>query len=171
MNLEIYNWNSLPEHSQYTIANLVALYTQGELGEKPQMLPLTTEDVWGKFTGAVAMTGEEFMGYVAAAKPTTHLGYKMSEVGSLWVPSEHRGQGVAHELVQKVSQDVQAKSVTPFAFCNPLSLGVFLGSNYVEAKAEEIPPDSFGLCSGCPMQPKSGCCDTTVLYKGGCHEQ
>lgn len=165
MSIEIYSWDDLPDDSKENVANLVSSYTQRELGEKPQMLPITPQEVFAKFTGATAMTGRVFAGYIAASKPIAHAGSKMSEIGSLWVPKGFRGQGIAHKLVKHISTNVSKKSVTPFSFCNPLSLGVFLDSDYRQAAQEEIPAESFGLCANCPAKPGTGCCDTTVIYE------
>ncbi|MCA9347848.1 hypothetical protein KC867_00385 [Candidatus Saccharibacteria bacterium] len=167
MSLEIYNWEDLPANNQESIANLVSSYTQGQLGEQPQMLPVTTKEVCAKFSGAVAMACGTFSGYVAAAQPIAHAGSTMSEIGSLWVPLNYRGQGIAQKLVGHISSDVSNKDVVPFAFCNQLSLGVFLVSGYTHAKPEEIPVESFSFCSNCPAKPEAGCCDTTLVYKGG----
>lgn len=171
MSIEIYGWDDLPTKDQVYVADLVASYTQGEMGEKPQMLPVTAQEVQDKFMAVIATSEGVFAGYAAAAQPASHVGQEMSEVGSLWVPSEYRGQGIAHKLVQQVSEKVQQRSVVPFAFCNPLSVNVFLNSGYAEAAPEEIPVEAFSLCASCPMKPVAGCCDTTVVYKGDHNEQ
>lgn len=169
MSLEIYNWNELPPATQEGVANLVAAYTQGNLDESPQMLPVTKEEVFAKFAGAVAYAGEAFGGYVAAAQPLSHAGSEMTEVGSLWVPFSQRGQGVAHRLVQYLSQHLYGQGKIPYAFCNPLSIGVFLNSGYTEAGVADIPALAFTLCAYCPKKPVTGCCDTTVVYRGACN--
>jgi hypothetical protein len=166
MSLEIRNWCDLPTDSQNYTASLVASYTQGELHETPQMLPVSKQEIFAKFAGAIAFIDDTFCGYIAAAQPLTHGGLVMSEVGSLWVPFKDRGQGIAHQLVTYISQSMHKEGTIPYAFCNPLSLGIFKSSGYAEAVAEAIPIQAFGLCASCPMKPKVGCCDTTLLYSG-----
>lgn len=170
MHVELYNWEELCVEKQTEVAAVVSAYTQGELGEKPQMLPVTRQDVTEKFAGVIAMAEGVFSGYVAATTPVKHMNGEMSEVGSLWVPKTYRGQGVARALVGHISEVIWQKGVVPYAFCNPLSIGVFKSSGYEQSGPEAIPVEAFRLCMGCPKQPDEGCCDRTVVYTGGCNE-
>ena len=166
MNIELYNWEELNPSNQIEIAALVSSYTNGDLYENPQMLPVSTQEIFAKHMGVVAMTGNVFTGYVSSTIPMTHEGKDMSEVGSLWVPAAHQRQGIAHKLVETISLAIYRADVIPYAFCNPSSKPVFLDSKFSDASYETIPPKAFVLCANCPKKPLNGCCDSTVIYNG-----
>ncbi|MBP7766901.1 GNAT family N-acetyltransferase [Candidatus Saccharibacteria bacterium] len=164
MSIEIYGWDELLPEDKELIASSVESFTNGNTGEKPQMLPVTKQGVYNKFLAAVALSEGEFMGYVAADTPLRYNETTMVEIGSLWVPSQQRKRGIARSLVSYLTLAVEQEDITPFAFCNQSSIDVFLGSGYNRAMPEDIPPVAYGLCSECPLKPDTGCCDTTVIY-------
>ena len=166
MNLELHNFNNLAANEQQDVAERISAYTKGFLGEQPQMLPVEAEAVLGKHMGVVALFGQEFAGYIGATEPDTHNGAKMPEVGSLWVPEAFRNQGIAKKLVKVISADLLALDELPYAFCNPLSLPIFIKAGYEQAGTEEVPPVALTLCKVCPKRPPTGCCDTLLILKG-----
>ena len=166
MSLELHIFGEMLDDEQFKIANLVSSYTKGELGESPQMLPVTPEEIFGKYLGVVATKDGIFAGYVGATKPALHNGLYMPEVGSLWVPKAYRKMGIAQAIVQCISITLDVTGHIPYAFCNPLSSGVFKHANYEEAASDEIPAMAFLACASCPKKPINGCCDTVMKYGG-----
>ena len=158
-------FNSLPGEVQAETAGLISAYTKGELGEKPQMLPVEPIDIYQKHLGVVALRDDVFSGYVGATNPIRHNELKMLEVGSLWVPEQHRGKGVAHSLVSFITKSLLQLGETPYAFCNPLSKPIFIELGYVEGMPELIPPAAYSECERCPLKPaNSHCCDDALIY-------
>lgn len=166
MNLEIKNFNSIEIDKQYEIATNIEDYTNGKTNEQPQMLPVTTEEVFKKYLGFVAFKENDFAGYISSNIPEEWNGNKMSEVGSLWVPYKHAKQGIAHFLVENCTKELDDLGIVPFAFCNSLSLNIFKDNNYKESLEECIPESTFNLCIKCPVKPDNGCCDTVVVWDG-----
>ena len=167
MNVETIKFTTLDALTQQYVAGQVSDFTNGRLGEQPQMLPVTPEDIISRHCGVVAMSENIFCGYIGAESPDSYKGNNMSEVGTLWVPDSFRHQKIASRLVKAATEEVASKGSVPYAFCNPLSLTVFTRSGYDPAEAAEIPAVAFNACKDCPVKPMSGCCDTTVVYKGG----
>jgi len=165
MSIDIQLFSELPEAQKAEVAKLLSAYTNGELGEAPQMLPVSPEDIYNKHIGLVALESGAAVGYVGALAPETWSGKPMSEVGSLMVLPAFRRQGIAHKLVGAISHIMAAVGELPYAFCNPSSIGVFGESGYAEAVAGEVPPSAFSACNKCPMKPPTGCCDKVVIYK------
>ncbi len=165
---KLYIFNCLPEGKQHEVAQLVSDYTNGKLGEKPQMLPIEPAMVWQKHLGVVALHEEAFSGFIGATTPEKHNGNTMPEVGSLWVPAEHRQKGIAHKLIQVVTKLLNQQGHTPYAFCNSLSQAIFEQSDYAEVETGEVPACALSACTACPMKPSNGgCCDNILLFKGG----
>lgn len=167
MNIEIVKFNDVGEGFQHSIANQTSLYTSGFTEEKPQMLAISPEDIFKKYMGYVAVSGDEFCGYIGSSLPQRWNNSSMSEVGTLWVPKAHRNQGLAHELVKKISGSLVEEKVSPYAFCNSLSESIFLDSGFQETTSNNIPPSAFDLCAFCPKKENDGCCDKMVIYQGG----
>jgi hypothetical protein len=167
MSVEYYFFNSLLVPKQEEVADMVSAYTTGQLGEKPQMLPVKPAEIWKKHVGVVALEDEVFMGYIGATEPQQHNGLMMPEVGSLWVPKQHRNKGVAHGLISVVSRSLRELQNTPYAFCNPLSKPIFERSGYIEAAADSVPSSAFSACGPCPMKlDLGGCCDEVLVFVG-----
>ncbi len=167
MSLKLEIFCSLPFGKQEEFAEQISDYTQGKLDGSPQMLPVSPLDIHQKYVGVVALEGDIFAGYIAAIQPEDHNGQLMSEVGTLWVPTEHRNKGIAHRLVGSITKSLMAIDTQPYALCNPLSEGIFKGTDYVEGTAGDIPPSAISLCGNCPAKPVGGgCCDKILLYKG-----
>ncbi|MCX6728118.1 MAG: GNAT family N-acetyltransferase [Candidatus Saccharibacteria bacterium] len=166
MEYEIKKFSDLEYAMQNDVANKVAAYTNGELGEIPQMLPVQPEDVFKKFVGFVALHETTFAGFVGSADPIEWAGLLMPEVGSLWVPKEFRNHGVANSLVRTISDYLLGEGLQPFAFVNPKSNSIFNRNGYLDAVNGEIPDSAFGLCKGCKHKPANGCCDRVVIYTG-----
>ncbi len=166
MDFEIQKFSEVGHNLQIATAHLVAAYTNGELGDMPQMLPVSPEEIFNKHVGFIALSNDSFAGYVGAANPIEWGGHLMSEVGSLWVPDVFRKHGVANSLVQTMSEYLLEQSLLPFAFCNSKSNSIFKRNGYLDAVNGEIPDSAFGLCTGCKNKPANGCCDRVVIYTG-----
>lgn len=171
VNIKICPFEDLTERNQKEIATYIAEYTNGNLDEVPQMLPVTSDDVYAKHLGFVTLATTEsaedtFAGYVGASCPQEWQGQQMCEVGTLWVPQNFRKQGIAHGLVSAISQALVVQQKLPFAFCNPKSKPVFMQVGYVEAEVADLPPSAFGECAKCPVRPTNGCCDELFIYGG-----
>lgn len=167
MSLIINKFDGLNSSSQQEIANLVSLYTTGELGEKPQMLPVSPAEILEKRMGFVALYKSNFAGFIGAKHPEDWNGRLMSEVGSLWVPESFRKRGIARKLVQIISYELTKLGELPYAFCNSLSLPIFSSLGYRPAGTKEMPSCAYAACIDCPMKPSKGCCDTALIFKGG----
>lgn len=167
MSFELHNFGELPEATQNEIANRVSAYTNGQLNEQPQMLPISSNEIFEKQVVLVALQNEAFAGFIAATWPEEHGELTMPEVGTLWVPAEFRGQKIAHALADTISTGLFLAGQVPYAFCNSLSLPILTDVGYAVAKETAIPPTAFTACKNCPMKPENGCCDTPVLYNGG----
>lgn len=167
MSLIIDKFDSLDSSSQQEIAGLISSYTTGGMGEKPQMLAVSPVAILEKHIGFVALQEGNFAGFVGAKKPEDWNGNLMSEVGSLWVPEGFRERGIAHKLVEVISNELTELGKLPYAFCNPLSLPIFSSLGYKPAIAKEMPAHVYDACVDCPMKPSRGCCDTALIFKGG----
>jgi N-acetylglutamate synthase-like GNAT family acetyltransferase len=167
MSYEIHNMETLLSGFQLDIADQVSQYTKGNMGEKPQMLPVGPSDVLDKFIGYAALENGQLAGYMGAVTPEEHNLVGMSEVGTLWVPEQYRGQGIAHALIDIVTADVVGKDLKAYAFCNPLSQSIFEERGYAITGPESVPATALSACSTCPMKSlKKGCCDTILIYTG-----
>jgi predicted N-acetyltransferase YhbS len=164
--IEIMEFQEYDKKQQQEIAFQVSQLTQGIEGEVLQMLALTPEDVFAKYLAVVAMTETSVVGFVAVNQIVSHATQKMSEIGSLYVRQAARGQGLGRGLVALATSAVVDLGVMPYAFCNPLSRGVFEQAGYVEARADMIPSEAFLLCSRCPVRAGNACCDHMVIYAG-----
>jgi len=168
MSLEFKEFNSLPHGEQADIAGLIAAYTHGQLDEEPQMLPVDSADILDRHLGYVALKSGTFSGYIGAMHILAHKGLNMAEVGSLWVPKNSRHQGIAHKLIGLASGSLVAIQEVPYAFCNPLSKGIFTQMGYHEVDAQQVPPEALVACNSCPMKPANGdCCDDILIFRGG----
>jgi len=168
MSLEFHKFSDLPSHKQLEIAQSISDYTKGKLGEKPQMLKAELPDIFHKYMGFIALHDNVFAGYIGATQPEIHNEVTMSEVGTLWVPIEHRNIGIARVLVSIVTTKLLTESITPYVFCNPLSEGIFRHEIYTDAQNHEVPPAAFIACNGCEMKPNNSnsCCDKVLIFKG-----
>lgn len=165
MNVETVKFTTLDAWTQLYVANQVSDFTNGRSNEQPQMLPVAPEDIISRHCGVVAMSESTFCGYIGAEPPDFYNGDNMSEVGTLWVPDDFRRQNIAGRLVEAATEEVVSEGSVPYAFCNSLSLPVFIRSGYDPVEAEEIPAAAFNACKDCPAKPMSGCCDTVAIYK------
>lgn len=168
--MKIINLSELAEGKQEKVLSSIEDYTSGKTEEKPQMLPVTRVELLAKKVVLIALKGEGevFSGVVAADDEIKHRGVSKCEVGTLWVPEAHRGEGVAHELVSAITTLLAKVSIDPYVFCNSKSLKVFQDNKYEVAKQEQIPQEAFALCALCPSCPTSGgCCDTQLIYSRG----
>jgi N-acetylglutamate synthase-like GNAT family acetyltransferase len=166
MDFEIVKFSELEIAMQNDVALNVAAYTNGQLGEIPQMLPVQPEDVFNKYVGFVALQDKSFIGFVGSAEPIEWAGMLMPEVGTLLVQKEYRMHGVANSLVRVISDYLLGEGLQPFAFCNSKSNSIFRRNGYLDAVNGEIPDSAFGLCTGCKNKPATGCCDRVVIYTG-----
>jgi ribosomal protein S18 acetylase RimI-like enzyme len=165
--IEISEFEDLADKTKQEVSEAVAAFTNGQLGEQPQMLPVSPEDIYKKYAGFVAFIQGVFAGYIGAAGPEEFKGKPMAEAGSLWVPKEYRGLGIAHKLVGTVSNHLISGGILPYAFCNPLSEKIFEDNNYVQSLSSEIPESALTDCADCPMKPSDGsCCDSILIYGG-----
>lgn len=167
MNFNIHEFGGLHFDMQASIAEQVSEYTSGNMGETPQMLPITAEAVMQKHLGVVALHNDVLAGYVGATNPIFHIGTPMLEVGSLWVPGEYRKQGIAHMLIDAITSKLIENNYLPYAFCNSLSLPIFKNIGYFETCSKSVPSCAIEACFECPMKPKTDCCDTILVYSGG----
>lgn len=166
MNFEIFNLKNIEFELQYKIAKQIENYTNGKTGEQPQMLPVSCEEIFNKYLGLVAIKEKEFAGYISSNNPIEWKGNLMAEVGTLWVPKEHSKQGIGHALVEKCTESLNGLDILPFAFCNNKSLPIFKDKDYKEDSEVSIPESAYSLCLSCPTKPKTGCCDTVVVWEG-----
>lgn len=166
MSFNIHEFGTLDPDLQASVANQVSDYTNGKLGEIPQMLPITPEAVMQKQLGVVVLHESTFAGYVGATNPIFHNDTSMLEVGSLWVTGEYRKKGLAHVMVSSITRKLVERQYLPYAFCNSLSLPIFKSVGYVETCSKSVPSCALDACSDCPMKPKTDCCDTIVIYDG-----
>jgi len=161
-------FNDMPGVFQNMVSQFVSDYTNGKCGEIPQMLPVTKEEVFAKYLGLVVFKKDGgFAGYVGAKDPEEHMGQQMSEVGTLWVPERYQKQGLGTNLVVITSELLTLAGITPYAFCNQYSSGIFSKNGYVEAKPEMVKPSVYDDCINCPLfEIKGKCCDTLYIYEG-----
>lgn len=165
MSVNIEQFTNLEPDFQKYVAELVCSYTNGEQGEKPQMLPMEESGIFAKHVALVALNGDQFAGFISASKPEGWQRHDMSEVGSLWVPKKFRGRGYAHELVGTISESLVREKIEPYAFVNLLSSPIFRSLGYTAARCFEVPSSAFDLCENCPSKPNKGCCDQPLVYK------
>lgn len=168
MKITIEQFGSLETDTQIQIAETVAFYTQGGASEELQMLPVDSNKVLNKYLSYVALDVTEsepaFAGFIAAAQPKEHKDRKLSEVGTLYVPSEYRKQGIATSLLQTITKALELQTITPFAFVNPTSRPIFTSEGYVPANTDQLFKGVFSPCQSCPKLPiNGGCCDKQVI--------
>ncbi len=166
MEFEIINFKDLPEKTQLSIASHVSSFTNGQMGEIPQMLPISIEEVFNKYDIDIGLYKSKFAGVIAANQLIEWNGLEMSELGTLIVDKEYRNHGFGFNLVEHMSSKLADQNIGSYAFCNHNSLPIFKKAGFVVAQTCEIPDEAFELCQSCPALPKSGCCDTTVIYLG-----
>lgn len=167
--VELRVFDHLTYERRLEIARALAAATTSSAEQPLQMLPITPEEVYAKYKGVVALVDGQFGGYVGAMQPLEHGVRTMSEVGSLWVPGEFRRHGIGTALTKSVSRLIQLDGITPYAFCNPSSKGIFDASGYRERTLRDVPEEAGSLCARCP---KLGarvlgveCCDTVMVYE------
>lgn len=146
------------------VALQVSDYTNGRMGEQPLMLAITSEEVFAKYSGAVALQDDVYAGYIGALMPEGWLGSTMSEMGTLVTFPEFRKQGVAHKLVDALTKDLVSDTITPYALCNKFSLSIFQDNGFSIEPVDVIPASALTLCAACPSKPPEGCCDTVVVW-------
>lgn len=166
MSVDIQLFSKLQVLKKMEVAQLLSDYTNGKLGEIPQMLPVSVSDIRSKHVGIVALQSGNTVGYVGAITPESWQGKPMAEVGSLMVLPAFRKQGVAHTLVAAISKELVKSGVVPYAFCNPASKPIFEQTGYALAATAAVPASAFSACGKCPMQPANGCCDQVLVYGG-----
>ncbi|HSW99475.1 MAG TPA: GNAT family N-acetyltransferase [Patescibacteria group bacterium] len=167
MSVDLCAFERLPPERQESFAELISGYTKGYFGETPpQMIPVEPEAVLQKHLGVIALgDNETFRGYVGAKPLETHDNVVMSEVGTLLVPPEFQKKGYARLLVGRITAKLATDGVTPYAFCNPLSEGVFKRSGYKEVGPRAIPTAAFDACCWCPKwAADDGCCDKLLIF-------
>ena len=180
-------FSELPEDRQQQVAEHMAIVTStpDSHGKMPQMLSVKKDDVLGR-RGVVALVDGEFGGYIGVMDPLNGPeDAKMAEIGTLWVeekyrrhtPSggelpedvsnqEKRRQSIAGQLTQKATELTMQERVTPYGFCNGLSLGIFAALGYESGTLDDVPSEAAELCHKCPLKPKGQrrCCDTVMVY-------
>ncbi len=170
-NISLSTFDALPDARQHEIAGIISRATSqpDEHGDIPQMLPITEEDIFGKFLGVVASVDGRFGGFIGAMQPDTHRDTDMSEVGSLWVEPGLRRHGIGGVLVQTASNLLKLEEILPYAFCNPQSLHIFARNGYDEATLRDVPEVAGSLCAQCPKRGARllgvECCDTVMVYQ------
>jgi N-acetylglutamate synthase-like GNAT family acetyltransferase len=171
MKYEIVKTNDLCKNKKLEIVDLVSSYTNGLLGEVPQMLPVSEKELEDSFMAFVALEQEtgnlKLAGYVRALDPVEHLGLSMSEAGTLWVPAEYRRMGIGLALGRTIINAILADGHLPYVFGNEKSSGLFKQTGCVTANFEQIPAIAFEACNGCSSKPSGGgCCDEMLIYCG-----
>lgn len=158
--VKYYDFNSLPEPQQDTVAHNIEAFTQ----QYPDMLTVSPKEVLQKVMGVVALDGSRFVGYTGVAAAEEHNGQPMHEIGTVCVEKDYRKQGIGAELVALVTKLASDKGMTLYAFCNDKSLPIFEKQGYEAASEVDVPKQALELCADCPLKPIKGCCDTIVLY-------
>lgn len=170
MEFEIKLFSLLEPVQQQSVAQWVSDFTNGLLGELPQMLPVSVEDIYAKYIGFAAFYNDDPIGYIGATDPVPWRYAEMSEVGSLVVDRQYRGHGTGGKLIKRISTELTIKEKLPYAFTNPKSHPIFKLSAYAAACFLEIPDLAFDACSECPSKKNLAaneiCCDVLMIYKG-----
>lgn len=127
--------------------------------------------------GIVVLVDGELSGYVGASPAQeTPTGNPAAELGSLFVTEEQRKNGYAKHLVAMMTIMQVVKGITPYAFCNDNSLGLFKKLGYVipDNPNAVLPAEAFEGCGNCEIMKlgavASGCCDIQVIYGGNIDE-
>ena len=82
MSIEITNLNNFNPVDQQMFASYVSAFTNGELGEVPQMMPVTPDEVFQKQLAFVLHEGATPHGFIAASQSDMWHGSAMTEVGT-----------------------------------------------------------------------------------------
>lgn len=135
-----------------------------------QMLPIDVDTVNKRHDNelpqVIATCGEVAVGFAGV---TGLHGKRHLEVGSLIVSLEHRGQGVAGELLLLLGGLISEKypGWVPVAFCNDKSSPIFKKHGYENTDGSSLPCSLFELCDNCPSRPADSdsrkCCDTVYI--------
>ena len=167
MSFEIHIFEDLPLETQQYVANQVSDYTNGKLGEQPQMVPQQPEEIFGRQVGIIALNKGLLAGYIGAKNPEFHNGCNMSAVGSLCVFSEYRNNGLARTLIGVITIGLVELNQKPYARGNKNSMGIFKQIGYVHAHAQDVPPSALDACKICPNKPvDSDHCDNILVFRG-----
>ena len=162
MSNKLYDLQELEYQQRTAVISWVSEQSKSQAAAEHRIVPVEPEDIRGKYMGFVAIDSSttfmggairmEFAGYVGAGRPTFNAeGQRLAQVGTLIVPERHRGYGVAHWLVNKVTNELVREDIKPFAFCNPASERAFRASSYVETTLDALPPAASSPYGNQPM--------------------
>jgi len=137
--IAVQQFDALEATDRQGFANLIAVLSQSAADSEQKIIALSPEDVVQKHMGLVALHEGEFVGYVAGNFPDIRGQVLLSKVGSLIVSPLYQGQGVGTHLVGQITDEVLARDMVPYAFCNPNSVIAFGENGYQEAQASQLP--------------------------------
>jgi GNAT superfamily N-acetyltransferase len=143
--------------------------------ERPQMLPLSLQEIAGHPMGLVAFYSEErqVAGYNAVL---TEYPDQIIEIGGLYIPPQFRGRGFSYAIKSEMFRRVQERYPDHglITFCNPESLKLNLDFGFRRAERAEIPEEAFVFCrTKCPIgklglellqQQGKICCDQIMVH-------
>lgn len=135
--IEIKSLESLRPAEQAEVVSHVVAYTSGKMGEQPQMLAVSEDNLRTKEV-LVGYSAGKFAGVIATAAALNG----MAEVGTLYVPEDQRGKSYATELVKAATSSSLGKGVMPYAFTNPSSQPIFESVGYEITTMGKLPPRS-----------------------------
>jgi len=123
-------------------AEWAAEQSHGQFSQNEKVRPVEPDDIYGYYAGVAAMQGTAIIGYVGAKQPIWMEadGHSLSQISTLIVPAEHRGQGVAGQLVRAITLVVAAEWYRPFALASACSRPSFRAAGYVDLAPSKLPP-------------------------------
>ena len=140
--IEVFPFDRLQPDQQQAVAQSIADYTQAQ-AETEKIVAVEPQTVLHKQLAHVALKHGEVIGYVGAGDPVQHGKFSMTQVGTLCVWPEHRGNTIGYRLVKGLTTDLRRMGQHPYAFCNPRRIKVFREACYVDVTPDKLPPDAF----------------------------
>lgn len=136
--MNIVHLNDLNPLSRLRVAEQVSGYsaTPGN-----GVAPVSIEDILETEHAFVAWQRTDLAGFVRAKNEVHHVeeGVSYQQIGSLMVTESFRGQKVAVDLVENMTDLVVVGGITPYAFVNAQSRTAFTRNEYRAAGPDEIP--------------------------------
>lgn len=147
--IEIHNFSQLSTIEKQIVAGMVSASTLPveHIADEHSLAPASAEEIMASELALVGFVEDSFAGYIRAKTRIDDLGRDkvFRQVGSLFVPSQHRSQGVAHALVSNITDLVTDQQQIPYAFCGPNSLPRFEKIGYRIALPGELPSEAVSV--------------------------
>lgn len=138
-------------------AMAAAAYSTSAEAQEEGILPVTVKEINAAEIVIFGVVNKMFAGFVrtkeffSADDPLEEEDTTFVQIGSLFVPKDFRGLGIAHELIEVATDAVVGIGGIPYAFVNDTSRIIFEDQGYRPTIPGELPSEASSERGNMPV--------------------